>query len=94
MSNEDAMHPAEKAQIERELGVTLTYNPRSDGWNLSEILTREQLEKLVDVTDDATLVEPYRDGRCYFNVELPDDDGIEYAVELSYDPIQNLLEFI
>lgn len=94
MSNEDAMHPAEKAHIESELGVILTYNPRSDGWNLSKILTREELELLVDLTDETTLVEPYNDGRLYFNVQLPDDDSIDYVVELTYDPIQNLLEFI
>ena len=92
--SEDAIHPLEKAHIESGLGVLLTYNPRSEGWNLSEILTREQLEKLVDLTPESELVEPYRDGRLYFNVELPDDDGIDYVVELVYDPIQNLLEFI
>lgn len=92
--SEDAMHPAEKAAIEEALGVTLTYNPRSEGWNLSEILTVEQLGKLVDLTPESELVEPYLDGRSYFNVELPDDDGIDYTVELAFDPIQNLLEFI
>lgn len=93
--SEDAMHPEEKAHLENELGVTLTYNPRNDGWNLSEILTREQLDKLVDITPDHELLPIYKDdGRIHFIIELPDDDGIDYVIEMAYEPIQNILEFV